>query len=43
MLDMSFLKTGAGLKPYFRGDELAASTLRAWRIDYYKNGVDTDV
>eukprot|EP00039_Didymoeca_costata_P018912 m.335488 g.335488 ORF g.335488 m.335488 type:complete len:473 (+) comp17608_c0_seq1:176-1594(+) len=40
LLDMSFLKTGIGLRPFFRGVELTASSLRAWRLDYYKNGLN---
>lgn len=40
LLDLSFLKTGVGLKPFFRGVELTASSLRAWRLDYYQGGLD---
>jgi hypothetical protein len=43
ILDMSFLTTGQGLRPYFRTDELTNASLRAWRIDYYKNGVGNSI
>ena len=43
VLDLSYIKTKQGLKPYFRGNELKDSTLRAWRMDYHKGGVDNPV
>ena len=43
VLDMSYIKSKQGLKPFFRGSELKDSTLRAWRMDYHKGGLSNPV
>ena len=36
VLDVTSLIAGAGVKPFFRSQELTDATDRAWRLDYYK-------
>lgn len=36
VLDVTSLISGAGVKPFYRSQELTDATDRAWRLDYYK-------
>lgn len=43
VLDVTSLTSGTGVKPYHRGEELSASSSRAWRMDYYKPDAQSGV
>jgi len=41
VLDVTSLIAGAGVKPFYRSQELTDATDRAWRLDYYKPDAQT--